>query len=267
MDRTATSHLITTLSKRQPFTPSSYAVDLGSGTGNITTELHTRYPLLKILALDISSGMLEMLDAKILQRKKELAAAAPSKDQGLDISTCVLDAVDLNTRFGNEVFTHVFSTFMLQYTPRPKEVVQAVFKSLHHGGNIAIGLWGSNNGPIIIWQKACAATDSSYEVPHSHEEMAWTDVESLEAALTEAGFEDIESEVKPLDFGCGSTEELVRFWFGGGNPVPSRLVKAWVDSGRGLEGVRENYARIAREEYMDGRDVRIEVILTTASKR
>lgn len=259
MDRKAISRIIDRISTQHPFTASSYAVDLGSGTGNITMELNSRYPLLKIAAIDISAGMLKILDKKIATNQM----AAPKEK--IDITTHVLDAADIETHFGQEVFTHVVSTFMLQYTHRPKDVLDAVFESLQEGGSLGIGLWGENNGPIVIWKKACQATDSKHQVPMPHDQMAWTNVDELEAVL-KTKFKNVESEVWPLNFGCESAEEVAKFWFEGGNPVPSRLVKAWVDEGGDLESVRWNYTRIAREEYADGKEVAVDAILTTASK-
>lgn len=259
MDRSAVSRLIDRVEKQHPFTSSSYAVDLGSGTGSITIELSTRHPLLKIAAVDIAPGMLEILDRRV--RSDEL----PVPKEKADIKTYVLDAAELANHFGHGFCSHIFSTFMVQYAHQPRDIVNAVYQSLQPGGSFGLGLWGRKNGPMIVWSEACAETDPNHKVVKSHELLIWTDLEELKGTLQEVGFRDVEAEIETLEFGCATTEDLVKFWFNGSNPVAMKFVKSWVDEGGDLEGVKRNYHTIAKK-YGDHREDKIDVILATARK-
>jgi hypothetical protein len=118
---------------------------------------------------------------------------------------------------------------------------------------------------MIIWSEACAETDPNHKVVQSHEMLKWTDIGELETILREEGFRDVASEVKTLEFGCKTTDDLIKFWFNGSNPVAQKFVQMWVDEGGDLEGVKRNYHVIAKR-HGDHREDKIDVILTTATK-
>ena len=188
-----------------------------------------------------------------------------SRDQS-SIETHALDAIGLDARFGGQLFSHILSIFMLQYSTQPTGVLGAIYHNLQPGGVVGIGLWGEMKGPVLLWEEAYKEIDPHYKIPPPHEYMAWTEASELEVALKRAGFRGIESEIWPLNFGCQSTEELMEFWYEGGNPVPTRLTEAWIAKNGDSTAVRRVHDKIARERYNDARGVVIEVLLTTARK-
>ncbi|MCJ1476421.1 hypothetical protein MMC13_005087 [Lambiella insularis] len=258
MDRAAGARLISLLTTLSPILPSSRAMDLGCGTGTITHALTALHPALPIAAVDIAPGMLA-----------ELAAHATTTAP--HISTHELDAAALGAAFAagafaatlapEAAFSHILSTFMLQYSPAPAAVLRGARAALREGGVLGVGLWGRGNGPLLLWEAACRAADPGYRVPEPHEGGAWTTGAELEGGLRGAGFPEVGSERVEVDFGVRSTEEMVGFWFEGGNPVAGRLVADWVRVKGGVQEVRGVYERVCREEWGDGRGLRVEVVL------
>ncbi|MCJ1352207.1 MAG: hypothetical protein MMC33_002191 [Icmadophila ericetorum] len=253
MDLIAVSRLIDRASTLHPFSPpSSCVLDLGAGTGNVTFDLESRYPSTKIVAVDYSSAMLAAFSKK--------AAHIPS------VTTKNMDAAEIEKEFGPEKFTHVFSTFMLQYTPSPQEVLHQIYTTLKPGGVVALGMWSKNNGPIVVWTETCAEVKAEHQVPHPHEKMAWMEAHELEDALKKEGFTNVESEILPLNFGCKSTADLMKFWYESDNPVPKKLNEAWVTDGGSLEGIRKTHEKVTKERYDDAKAIVIEAVLVTAKK-
>ncbi|MCJ1251596.1 hypothetical protein MMC30_008831 [Trapelia coarctata] len=133
----------------------------------------------------------------------------------------------------------------------PETVLRGIYTTLKPNAVLGISIWGKKNGPVVVWTEACVVADPSHQ---------------LEAALAVEGFRDIETERRKLPFGCSITEELMQFWYEGGNPAPERLARAWEREGRDVAEVRRWHEKIGREKYDDARAVTVEAVLTTARK-
>ena len=244
--------LISQAHRTHPFSPSSsHVLDQGAGTGVLTSVLTARFPSIRVLATDISPGMVSAIEAKHLPN---VAAKL--------VDACVLDNVeDLGAA---ATFSHVFSTFMLQFAPQPHNVVREMHRVLEPGGFVGLAMWGERIGPFAIWEEACRRLDPTYELPQQQfDKSAWRTQRELEDAMREAGYEEVKSEVVPMHFEFQDSGSYVEFWLKTSNPVAERLVKSF----RGdLEVVERELEKVLHEKYDDGRGIFIDGILATGTK-
>ncbi|MCJ1232121.1 hypothetical protein MMC14_000070 [Varicellaria rhodocarpa] len=196
MGRRAADRLISLVHDHSPLSAEDSAtIDIGTGTGGLTQSLATRFPNISVLAVDVSSGMLQELEAKNIP----------------NISTKVLDAMEMSSHLEADSFSHTFSTFMLQFIPNPQKVIQETYRVLRPGGAIGVGIWAPKNGPIELWRDACQVLDPSYEPPPPFTEVAWRKPKDVEDALREVGFKDIRSEIFHMRFELEDTDGFMKF--------------------------------------------------------
>lgn len=238
MSRLGADRLITLTNALRPFSVrDSYVLDNGAGTGALTSSLTSQFPSIRVLAADIAPGMLETIEEKHLP----------------NVSTRVLDACVLDhSELKSGSFSHVLSTFMVQFTPTPQNVVREMYRVLQPSGVIGIGIWTEKNGPINIWADACRSLDPAYDAPRPYDDAAWSTAPEVEDALRTEGFRDVGSELFRMPFAFEDTAGFMRFWFEARNPVADGLVGSW----RGeLAEVKARVEKIVREEYEDGRGI------------
>jgi ubiquinone/menaquinone biosynthesis C-methylase UbiE len=171
-------------------------------------------------------------------------------------------------------FSHVLSTFMIQFLPNGQGVVEEMCRILQPGGVLGLGIWDKETDLLVSWAKACRAVDPGYEVPKSHDVDAWYSVPEMEDALKKAGLKDVQSDVVRVKFeyGKNTTEELVEFWFEGENPSAVWLINALkksIEEGefRGtIQDVRAALGKIIRDEYDDGQGLFLSMSLAAGRK-
>ena len=95
-------------------------LDLSTGTGNIAINLALKYPSAQIVALDISSEMLDVAREKALEQNLS------------NISFVCADATTFD--FGKEQFDVVTCGYALFFYPNSSEVFLAICRGLKSGG-------------------------------------------------------------------------------------------------------------------------------------
>lgn len=154
----AADRLIDIVESRSPISAASSSVlDNGAGNGVLTQALASRFPGTRILAADIAPAMLADLDAKQLP----------------NVSTLAMDAcVEDDDKLGAETFSHVLSTFMIQFTDGPMRALRKMHRVLKPGGVIGLGSWGdvAINRP---WEDACRALDPRFVAQSPFDQSAW----------------------------------------------------------------------------------------------
>ena len=247
MTKKAADCLVVMSNELKPYSDAkTYAHDSGAGTGVSTTSLSQKFPHVPILATDVSSDMLATIDsANIPNVSTQIVDAGKSG---------ILDA---------ETFSHVLSTFMIQFLPNPQEVVGEMYRTLQPRGVIGLAIWDKNNDPINAWGKACRAVDPNYVVPKAHDPSAWYSTRELETALSDGGFREIRTDIVRVMFEQPNTESFLRFWFEAKNPSMESLINAWKGS---KEDVKKELARIIREEHDDGKHLVIDFALAVGKK-
>jgi malonyl-CoA O-methyltransferase len=133
------------LSRLETFAFEPAAVlDLGAGTGRVTAELRRRYPRARLIALDLSLGMLK--EARRHQRLWRRFARVCADAQRLPLAP---GSVDL-----------VFSNLMLQWCQPPDAALAEVRRVLKPGGFFAFSTFGPDTLKELraAWAEADALT-------------------------------------------------------------------------------------------------------------
>lgn len=242
------SRLLEHVNQLSPISRESTVLDNGAGTGAVTCAVASRFPGTRIRATDTSASMLTSIDAQQL----------------LNVKTQVLDARYLCQAFESGTFSHVFSTFMLQTITTPLAAVQEMHAVLAPGGVVGIGIWAQRNGPFEIWEQACKSIDPTYNLPPPFDDpKAWRTREELEDALNKVGFSNVSSEDVTMPFSFESTEAFMQFWFGAKNPASVKVMSNWKGD---MDEAKKAVARVVREEYRNGKDVKTWAVLGVGRK-
>ncbi|KAL6719681.1 hypothetical protein ACLMJK_001602 [Lecanora helva] len=218
-------------------TTESSILDVGAGTGAVTSAVASKFPSTKILATDISASMLGDIDALKFP----------------NVSTKVLDARTLSKEFVQKSFSHVFNAFMLQTITNPMTALGEMRDVLVPGGVLAVGIWGQRNSPFEIWEQAVQLLDSTYQLPAPFDDpKAWRTEEELQGALKEMGFQHVRSEEIKVPFEFESAEAFEDFWFKAKNPASLQCINSFEGD---MESVKEAMKKIVKENYADGKGI------------
>jgi malonyl-CoA O-methyltransferase len=167
------------------FTP-RVVLDLGAGTGRLTRELARRYPRARVVALDLSAGMLrEARRHQWLWRRFERvcgdALRLPLKDASIDV---------------------VFSSLMLQWCEPLDAALAQVRRVLKPGGFFAFSTFGTDT--LQELRSAWAQADGYSHVNH------FPDVHEIGNAVVRAGLMEPVLDVDRIETHHPDTLSLMR---------------------------------------------------------
>lgn len=232
-------------------TQDSYVLDIGTGAGAIPESITESFPGVRILATDISPGMIATVDQKRLP----------------NVVTRVVDASLTNNYLGlgvDSTFSHAFGTFMIMFTSEPMNVLREMYRVLEPGGVIGLALWGEVIGPNDVWEEACRTIDATYRLPSPFADPnAWRTAGEVEDALRVAGFREIYTEVYKVPFEFEDTASYLRFWYGSRNPVSDRFKESFEGD---QEEARKALEKVLRERYNDATSIVAETVLVIGRK-
>ena len=244
--RPCSEELISWVNDISPFSALNVEVfDNGCGTGVLTTALSTTFPNISILAGDLSPGMIEMTERKKIP----------------NVRIQVLDAVNLP--FQDNTFTHVLSTFMVQFTPAPLQALKEMYRVTKIGGTVGLAMWGRT---ILydLWIEACRHFESGYEYPHTWSP-DWEQDDDLKTYIHWAKFKDIQMKTLKPRWNFKGPENLYEFFLRFKNPKFERAIRPWKESGR-YDEVEAVYKRLVEEKYNGAVDFDMNVLLFVARK-
>ena len=239
--------LISCLNSVRPFSaPNTHVLDNGCGTGVLTKALNSQFPNALIIAADLSPGMVEVIERKKLK----------------NVRTMVLDATDLHP-FQPGTFTHVLSTFVIQFVPDPLRAMNEMYRVTAPGGVVGLGTWGKldMNEP---WTDACRRFEPNYTSPNYGLVEGWSTEEQVKAQMEKAGCREVETKIVRPKWGFKS-DEYIRYWFESKNPGIEVVLGPWRESGK-LGEVRPVFEKVVKENYNGGRDFGMEAILAFGKK-
>lgn len=177
-----------------------------------------------------------------------------------DVTTQREDAVDLRG-LNDNIFSHVLSSFMIQFTPDQTATLSAMYRVLAPGGVVGIAIWGPNSDAEIIHKRACAMLNPAYQAPSPYAPRSWRSEQDHAAKIIEAGFRDVATGTVRMPFKCRDAEHFVEYWFDFGNPVPTKYLDDWKANGGDVVKLRTAVRDVVREQYNDGRNVWFRAVL------
>ncbi|KAF2091133.1 S-adenosyl-L-methionine-dependent methyltransferase [Saccharata proteae CBS 121410] len=234
--------------------PDAYIMDNGCGSGALTLALKSTHPNARILASDFSPGMVAQLQKQIQER-----------GWSKDVETRVLDAQKL-TGLKDATFSHVLSTFMVQFTPAPVTVVREMARVLKPGGQLGLGFWYGRLSFIGPWIETVREVtgDQNYEPPPEMDTEICNQ-EVLEPLLKELGFDELMFEEMTTAWGWETYEDSFHAFFDAGHPAS----ESWQEPFRGTENwgkIREGYEKRYKERQGLGEEATERVMLVTGRK-
>ena len=250
--------LVVCIKTLQPFDgPLIHVLDLGCGSGALTSVLKQVNPDMPVTAIDATQRMITMLE-----RRAEVMKWTNVTMQHFDADA----PLDLKT----EMFSHTMSSFMICSAPEPDLIAEEMYRVTKFGGTLGLAVWGDPfmnclNGP---WTAACRQCMPDYEPVQIMSEM-WTSRDRMEKRLREIGWNGIHVEEH---FGCWHWENvgaLSMWFFHGSNQGNQRMIKSFTERGGDISAAMRGFENLVKEQ--NGRkDGHIELealaILSTAWK-
>lgn len=232
--------------------PNTSILDDGAGGGQLTGLIKGRYPKLPVYATDISQGMLDSLNEK-------------SKDQGwTDLQTKVQDAQKLDA-LSNDTFSHVFCTFVTNFTADPAQAVKEMHRVLQPGGVVGLATW-SEVSWVKTWEIAVRQLKPDYTAPLLfHAETM--KVDGVRKQLEDAGFEDIQIETFKCYHPETTPSEATEMFYGtiAGNPSGVRLMHGLSEDL--LKQTRPHFETAYDEVYEGGKKRQYELAILAVGRK
>ena len=168
-----------------PLARESYALDVGAGSGTLAACIVRTNKETRVLATDISQGMLDEI----------------AKRQLPNVTTQIEDAVSLSGIKDN-TFSHAFTSFAIQFTPDPLACVESLHRVLVPGGVVGIAVWGKDTDISTAHNAACKRLDPDYVPALPATSGAWFDRNEHQNILHKVGFKYVKTETiqMPVEF-------------------------------------------------------------------
>lgn len=216
----------------EKLTASSKVLDVGAGTGVLTRVIHEAQPQAHIVATDLSAGMLDQIE------KMD------------NVETKVLDATNL-AGLQDNTFTHVVSTFALQFIPEQEAALNEMRRVLmpcSYNGILALGIWGEI-GFRYPWEKAMKTVEPDYVFPDFYTgAFVGKTADTLEEGLKEVGFVDINVNKISAKWDFETPGELVWYFFNSKNAAIERILHPFRNTEK-WPRIQEEFEKVVREDW------------------
>ncbi|KAL6720789.1 hypothetical protein ACLMJK_002714 [Lecanora helva] len=229
--------LVKWVTQTVPPNPSSVVLDGACGLGTVTAEVKKAFPNLHVLAIDSSTGMIEAINRHANSRAWQ------------NVETKVLDGGDL-TAIPSTSITHALACTVIDLAHSATAFIHSLSRVLAPDGILGITTWADPTHPSIStpWTKACQRLYPSFKPPLVTNPK-WTTPELIKENLTKAGFKDVQTKQVYAHWRWSSAEEMMEWFFEGGNPVCKRWHEALEEVGGRLGDVRERFREEVEREY------------------
>jgi SAM-dependent methyltransferase len=186
--------------------PSKHWLELGCGTGALTSSIVERCEPASVVASDQSAPFVEHARAMLPDTRVSFVAAAadalPVRDGGFDV---------------------IVSGLVLNFVPKPDAALEALRERARPGGTVALYVWDYAGGIEFLryfWEEAVASDSNAASLDESRRFGDWQRAR-LTSLFEAVGFARVES--APLEVAT-TFEDFDDFWkpfLGGAGPAPS----------------------------------------------
>lgn len=215
--------------------PSTSVLDVGCGSGSVTGAVRAHSPTAPILAVDASAKMVDLLS------KKALPTVRVQVGDALDLLT------SLEQEYGSSArYSHVLSTFMIQFTNDPKLAVREMHRVLRPHGVLGLATWGEHD-LYRLCERVGRKLDSRWTLPEPYSKLWPVSEHEVLAALQAIGFAKVKVWKIQIDFVAQGSEGMIEYAFSGQNPANEAVLRAWRDNGRDTE-LKHAMTKTAQEE-------------------
>lgn len=182
------------LAEKARIGPGAIVLDVAAGRGAIMyPAAHRVGPRGRVIGIDLSPEMVQRTAVEI-------------RDGGWhNIGMLQMDAEELH--FPDASFDSVLCGFSLWFFPRPQQALAEFLRVLKPGCQVALSTW-SQDCPTVSWS---LRTGRDYLPPQQKARPIPPHFDTapvLEAALRQAGFEDVQITAEDAEFAYSSDEEL-----------------------------------------------------------
>jgi ubiquinone/menaquinone biosynthesis C-methylase UbiE len=153
-------------------------LDVATGTGALSVKAAKLNPRCKVLAVDFSPKMIEMLN----QRK--------AKENLTNLETAIMDGQHLTLE--DNSFDAAYSLFGLIFFQDRKKGFKELYRVLKPGGKVGVSTYTKDMGMSLLSQRAMAIAGISVSFAAAAPLYSLAEDGVFETELREAGFKDIE---------------------------------------------------------------------------
>ena len=162
--------------------PGAVIVDVGAGTGTLARAAVARWPEVRAIAVDPSTGMLDVGRAE----------AATTLDRSARRRLSWMTGVAEHLPITEGSVDIIVSSFTLQYLRRRVAALREAHRIIRPDGAIAVVTWMANDWPFAPWRLLSALIDELHlERPPSAETGLFRSLPSAAALVRRAGFRDV----------------------------------------------------------------------------
>lgn len=245
-----TARIVEYINAMAPFQDDSLVLDVGTGAGSLPIKIKEQAPAAtKILATDISPGMLKQVDSLTLP----------------NVNTQIEDAVTL-AGLKDNIFSHVFTSFAIQFTPDQAATVRQMYRVTKPGGIAGIVIWGDYTGLAEIHNRACRLIKPFFVPESPMAAHAWSGEAEHQRQIEAAGFKAVATECMAMPWHATSGEHYAEYWFNYKNPVPEKMIAAAEQQGIAREHLRSTIVKLVDDEYNGGKAVFCTAVLGWGTK-
>ena len=171
--------------------PGAIIADVGAGTGTLARAAVARWPAVRVIAVDPSTGMLEVGQAEAARTLDRSACRRLSWVTGMAEHLPLADgSVDA-----------VVSSFTLQYLRRRIAALREAHRVVRPAGAIAVVTWLANDWPFAPWRLLRDVLDELHaERPPSEETGLFRSVPAAAALVRRAGFREVRATDGSVDY-------------------------------------------------------------------
>jgi ubiquinone/menaquinone biosynthesis C-methylase UbiE len=176
--------------------PGANVLDVAAGRGAVLFAAADQVgPDGHVVGVDLADNMVRETTAEIRRTGR----------QNIEMMQMSADQLD----FPDASFDWVLCGFGLWFFPRPHHTLQEFFRVLKPGGRVGLTTW-TEDCPFLVWVRQEIRDSLPTQAPPPQRGMAAPSFDTsakLEAALQQAGFEDIEINIEDHDFVYADDEE------------------------------------------------------------